>query len=640
MLYTALLVFWLIFAALLLGSGWFGASRRILQRDETVAGLRSDIIRLQRESAKLYAIFDRAHDGMVILSDQGCILFANPAFCRMLGRGLRDVLGRSPVDFTSPGDGPVEDTGPLALGGAMSGEGNAKFQVWRYRRKDGSQFWSQVSTSRHDSGTGESFSVLICRDVTRQIEAQQELELAQQKLKRAASHDAMTNVANRAELSRFLAREAGKAQAPDQHLGLINIDIDRFKAINDTHGHAAGDAVIMHVAATLRSAARSEDLVARLGGDEFVVACPDLPDLESLRTLTNRLFEAVSGIVAWNRRTLPCQVSVGAALSNSGERDMEEVMQRSDFALYEAKRAGRGRVAIYDNEVADHHLRQITLGRDLRHQIREGRLFFEFQPMLDLHTGQVMGLETLCRWNHPTEGFLSPARFLDLAAEQGLMAELDFCAMEAAIDQARRLVQGNHHGIRVSFNASSNLLAHPEFVERLLLRTADARLLPDALVIEVLETVVLGEEVDDSQQMRAIAALNEAGFRVVLDDFGTGYAGLAHLAQLPMAGVKIDRSLVQRVLTDETSRKITLTMLELCADLGLRVVAEGVESKEFADWLRDSGCRFAQGFWFSRPLASGAVSGFLETHDPAHFARRPPAPEPRASQWPELRLAT
>jgi len=573
-----------------------------------------------RTNEELGLIINNTSDGIVLLSMRGKVLWANDPYLAMHDFTLPEILDRNPLTFALP----PEDRPPRdeieAFRFDPSDPQWRELQIYRNIRKDGSLFWNQISLSFHEKEDDEPFVVLVCRDITRQIEAQDALEKTRAELDLAATRDSLTNLANRWSLMECLSALTRRVAAGDiVKAAVLQVDIDLFKQINDTHGHVAGDAVLCHVADVLAARADDDTLVARPGGDEFIVVIDGMSDPDLLKELADRLYRDISTGIYWQGRFIPTSVSIGGALFEPGDTEPDTVLIRSDYALYQAKRTGRGRAVIYDDTVRSRHERANRLGRHLRNEIEEGDLEFEFQPKLNVVTGEISGVETLVRWQHPTEGRLTPDRFLDLAVENGLMAELDYAAIDSLFTLGEDLAAEGRSDMRLAFNASPQLLADPDFLSRLSRKCREHRLEPDHVIIEILETVILSDGPSENPIMQTIRKLHGAGFRIVLDDFGTGHAGLAHLTELPISGIKIDRSLVRRIFEDETSHKIVLAIAELCNDLGLGLVGEGVETRETAEWLSLAGCDRLQGFWISPAIGADAFRAFLARHDPARF---------------------
>lgn len=599
--------------ALLIGAVWLG--RRL-----GVQSCRAELDAARHRNEDLSVILNNTSDGIVLLTMKGRVLWANDRYLAMHGLLLDDILGRNPLSYALP---PEERPDRQEIDRFHFDTADPQWknlQNYRNIRSDGSLFWNQISISFHEPDDADPFTILVCRDVTPQIEAQNALEHTREELSFAASHDSLTRLANRWSLMTRLSGISARVAAGEQvNTGVFHIDIDQFKQVNDTHGHPVGDAVLCHVADVLATRAGPGALVARPGGDEFIAILPDMTDLDALRDRAAALFNDISTGIYHDGRYIPTSVSIGAALFGPDDVDPDSVLIRSDYALYQAKRTGRGRSVIYDDELRARHQRTNRLGRHLRSGIKEGGLEFEFQPMLDVATGMISGIETLVRWQHPVEGRLPPDHFLDLAVETGLMATLDQSAIDAVFEAGRELVREGQTTPSLGFNASPELLADPELLTRLIRRADASGFCHDKVVIEIRETVVLGAAADRNPAMQTIRRLHDAGFQIVLDGFGTGYAGLTHLAELPLSGIKIDRSLVGRIFDDDSSRKIVLAIADLCKVLGLTLVGEGVETRAAADWLARSGCDRLQGFWLSPALPLDALLEFLAHHDAARY---------------------
>lgn len=552
---------------------------------------------------------EHASDGLVIQDMTGKVLWTNPAYCRILGLEPGDVIGRNPLEFALPPSKTPPPDEIAAFRYDPNDPAHQRLQLFKNQHSNGHQFWNQISVSFRKAADGRDSAILVCRDVTEQVERQKNLEEISAKLEHQASHDDLTGVANRASFLSFVSNAIGNNKTAT--IGLLHIDLDNFKDVNDTHGHSAGDAVLCHAASVIQQAIRPSDLVARVGGDEFVVVCPDSPDLTFLDQLANALLREIASPFSWSNRNLQIEASIGAALSDDALTDPEDLLVHADFALYEAKRAGRNQVALYDEKLHDLHAFRTRRASELAIAIKTGRLEYAFQPTMELATGQVEGLECLVRWNHPDEGMIPPDEFLPMVKDLGLMAQLDMLSMGAALRQKKKLNLAGFNDLKVAFNASPELLGHPDFLNRLVWGVEAEDIRRDHVTIEVLETTEFGSAVEKSTHAAIIRELREAGFRVHLDDFGIGFAGLSHLAMLDVSGVKIDRGLITDFIHNETSKKIVRRIIDLSNDLGLTVIAEGVEDWRTANALHQMGCGIIQGYWLSRPLPANTLPDFL-----------------------------
>lgn len=613
----------LILTLVLLAAG-LGAGVAIAVQAQGQARIRA-ALRSRLRMAEFHRLAtEDARDGLAIHDLDFTVLWANPAYLEMMGRTAEEVIGHSLFDYAfPPGEQPSRSETRALLRNMQADETMDRLRLLRNRRADGTLFWNQVHIGFRTTQGGETRVILVCRDITESVEQAEDLHRLRNRLAHEASHDALTGLANRTELRRFTDAALQAAAVNGERIAILRLDLDRFKEINDTHGHSAGDEALVHVAQRLRAALRRNDMVARVGGDEFVVVCPGVPDLPALERLGRSLSTALSKPFRHHGFDLFSRASIGCALSTPGQVGHQDLLLQSDFALYEAKRTGRGRVVVYDEALHRRHSRQQSRGADLREAVGAEALDHVFQPVVELAGGRVSGFETLVRWHHETEGLISPADFLPLAEDLGLLASIDLDSMEAALQMKRRLSTVGLGQAVLSFNASSDLLRHPSFVNRLVYGTESAGTERSQIAIEVLETTVFTDHGEHDSPARVIRDLRDAGFNVYLDDFGMGYAGLAHLAELAITGIKLDRALVRQLLTNTTSAKITGTIIDLCRELGLRVIAEGVEDAATARRLHQMGCPHVQGFWLSPPLPATEAIAWARAHDGVIPLHRP-----------------
>lgn len=577
-------------------------------------------MRLRRRLRIFRMVAEKSRDGLLLQHHDATILWCNQAYCDLLGRPRDFWIGKKPQKWVIPPEICPSDAEIEAFRFDQGGQDFQELPTMQNIRADGSRFWAQMSLSYVQRRRQDPLVVLSIRDVTEQVERAEALTEAKAELERAVNHDALTGLANRRKLVAHLDRALGQARVAGRRIGLIHVDLDKFKGINDTHGHAAGDAVLMAAAKALSEGLGKGDLAARIGGDEFILVLQSATTPDALERAAERLLKAVAQPVVWEDRRLHYGASLGLVMSDPATQSGEELVQCADFALYEVKARGRGDYAIYDGSLLRKQRDQQELADDLTEAVRGGDLHFHFQPIVDQAARSVVGIETLTRWHHADRGLTMPAKFLPTAQEIGLVEELDFAAMRAAFRAHDRLRQAGHAGLGVSFNASFQTLANTELVGRLTWE-ADARDVPHhELTVEILETVLVTEGVKDAQIVQQIGALSQAGFGTMLDDFGTGYAGLAHLARLQVGGIKIDHSLVNTMLTDQSSDVIVRSVLSLAQELGLEVIAEGVEAAEIAERLVAMGCRKMQGFGIARPMRLGAVLDWIPSYEAGEVA--------------------
>ena len=428
----------------------------------------------------------------------------------------------------------------------------------------------------------------------------------QEEIRHAALHDPLTGIANRRYLDERMAELAERCHENGDWLAVLHIDLDRFKHINDTAGHAAGDALLVHVADILRSRVRSDDFVARIGGDEFVVVCSGAGAMRSPGHIGDRIVKAASVPFEFEGRECWFGASIGIASARGRQIRPADLLVNADIALYRAKSHGRGRVEYFSNELQAEiiHTQQIADG--IRAGLARGEFVPHYQAQVDAKTCRITGFEALARWNHPSEGVLPPSAFLHIAEELNAVATIDRLILEATVADHRRWSDAGHAVPRLSVNVSARRLRESELIASL--RAMD---LPrGTLSFELLESVFLDDA--DETILWNIDMLKEMGIDVELDDFGSGHASIISLIKLGPDAIKIDRELIQTITADRSRRDLVRSLIDIGRSLNVRVVAEGVETADQATLLRHLGCDVLQGYYFSRPIPAADVPAFVE----------------------------
>lgn len=422
-----------------------------------------------------------------------------------------------------------------------------------------------------------------------------------------ARHDALTGLLNRAALLEDHAALLQARSAARPRSALLIIDLDRFKTINDTLGHAAGDLLLAQVGRTLRGSVRSGDLVARLGGDEFAVVLRDLGPGQDAAPLAFHLLATLrAASFTVESVTLAVDASIGVAVSPEHGRTVEELLQHADVAMYESKSTHRG-VTTYDPACDHYDVGQLGALVELREALDGGQLVLHFQPQLDLSSGAVVGAEALVRWNHPTRGLLLPQAFIPLAEPTGLIHPLTEWVLRAAVGQAVRW-RGQGHGLRVAVNISPRSLLEGDLPGTVRRALAEGDLAAHRLELEITETAVMG---DPERAAAVLTQLRAMGVGVAIDDFGVGQSSLAYLRRLPVTVLKLDRSIITHLLERPEDEAVTDAIIGLGHRLGLQVVAEGVETAGVQSRLTTLGCDTAQGYGISRPLPADVFDTWL-----------------------------
>jgi len=432
-------------------------------------------------------------------------------------------------------------------------------------------------------------------------------------LQQMAFYDQLTGLPNRSLFIDLVQREMLSAHRHQQQFGIFFIDLDRFKAVNDSMGHAAGDALLMEVARRLSDVLREVDVVCRQSGDEFLVLVRDIDHWESLGEMAQRVLRAIELPVVLANSPVKVSASIGISLYPEDGQDFETLIKHADIAVYQAKTLGRARYSYFHSELNSRLQANLELEQELAYAIGHNQLVLHYQPQVDAQSGQLVAVEALVRWQHPTRGLLYPGQFIGLAEESGRIAEMGVWTLREA---CRQLADWNARGVHVG-NMAVNVSAL-EFRDHRLLDSLQQALdasgiPPQNLEIEITESVLMAET-ETSQ--RIIERLRQIGVGIAIDDFGTGYSSLAYLKRLRPNQLKIDRSFVNDADTDSDSRAIVKGVVGLAEALGLNVVAEGVETAEQWAFLRESGCHTLQGYYIARPLTVEVLEQWLRERAP------------------------
>jgi diguanylate cyclase (GGDEF)-like protein len=420
---------------------------------------------------------------------------------------------------------------------------------------------------------------------------------------RQASHDALTGLANRELFRERAVKALEDSQRAEQPLAIMMIDLDHFKEINDTLGHQVGDELICEVAHRLEEARPAGATVARLGGDEFAVLLPDIPDLSVAEDVATYLLSVLGKSFSVGGVRLVVQASLGIALAPDHGDDVHTLMRRSDIALYEAKRE-RARFCAYTSEDEDTHTPQrLTILTDLRSAVEEDQLFLVYQPKIDMASGEVAGVEALVRWNHPTRGIQYPDTFIPLAENTGLIAPITWFVVERALRQVRTW-QESGIDLSVAVNLSVRHLTDMSLPDRIAVALERWGVAPSKLVIEVTENSIM---TDPKRATVVLQQLRRIGVEIAIDDYGTGHASLNYLKRFDIDELKVDKSFIMNLDPDSSDAIIVASTIELGHNLGLRIVAEGVEDPATLEWLGGLGCDIAQGFHIGRPMTPEAI---------------------------------
>jgi diguanylate cyclase (GGDEF)-like protein len=426
-----------------------------------------------------------------------------------------------------------------------------------------------------------------------------------------ATHDQLTDLPNRVLLRDRLDQAIHVGMREDRKLALFILDLDGFKEVNDTLGHYSGDRLLKHVALRLRAVVRGSDTLSRLGGDEFAILLPVIKENSDVIVVLKKIQNAFQTPFMLDGLKLEVQASIGVAVFPDHGTDVDTIMQRADVAMYAAKQNNQGYI-IYSTDYDKHSPRRLTLMGELRQAIDNDELLLHFQPKINIRTNTVTGAEALVRWQHPQHGFMSPDEFIPLAERTGLIKPLSMWVLKRAIEQAL-IWHGNKLKLNIAINISPSTLHDMELPDAITGLLASYTLAPHHITFEITEGSIIK---DPARALEILTRLANMGIRISIDDFGTGYSSLAYLKKMPASEVKIDKSFVLDMLENENDAAIVRATIDLAHNLGMKVVAEGVENKETADCLAELGCDILQGFYFSKPLAPREFLNWIGDHTP------------------------
>ncbi|MDP2006479.1 MAG: EAL domain-containing protein [Rubrivivax sp.] len=589
------------------------ASEGVAARDAAVAEREAQaaarhLQELQASERRFHSAFTHASIGMALMDFDGRILQANRALAGLLGE-TEQALEQRHFPALVDADDRAALQQQLGLAGGRDFESFTR-EV-RCPHPDGSTVWLALHCSFFTEPDAASPCLILqAQDVSARRRAEAGLE-------HLAFHDPLTGLPNRRRFHECLVSVLARYKAdPRRPWAVMFVDFDRFKLINDSLGHNAGDELLQQVARRVQEKLRPSDIVARLGGDEFAILAADIDHERDAVMLAERLMEALRQPFMLGEVELIATASIGITFSSIGYETAEEVLRDADTAMYKAKGAGKARYAIFDSSLHAAVSERLRLEGELRGAIAKGQLAVVYQPVFELGplpglgNGRLAGFEALVRWQHPQDGTLAPADFLPVAEESGLMLQLSDFVMHCACHQLRQwqLSDPNLAELTMSINLSAHDLAHPALVARVSRALVEAGVKPEHLTLELTENILMSQIEGVAGQL---AALRRLGAHLAVDDFGTGYSSLSHLSKLPIDSLKIDRSFIAHLQPGSDDAAVVGAIIQLGGSLRKVVVAEGIESASQMAQLRDLGCGFGQGFHMASPLSGPATGEWL-----------------------------
>lgn len=584
--------------------------------DIAIVATCEDISERKRAEETLYLrqrVIESSSNGIMITDSSlpdNPIIYVNPAFARITGYSQLESLGQNMYFLLG------DDREQIALMDIHTAlqekrEGSA---VLRCYRKDGGLFWNDLSVSPVQDETGNVANfVWVINDVT---EREQHEEL----LEYQANHDSLTGLPNRNLLADRITQSLANACRYNLRVAILFIDLDNFKFVNDSLGHALGDRMLIIQADRLQKCIRSGDTVARYGGDEFVVVVSNLEKSEDAATVAQHLQEQVSRPLTIDGHEFGITCSIGISLYPKDGQDVDSLLKNADAAMYRAKERNRNTFQFYTSEMNDRVVERMAIERHLRHALEMGELEMHYQPQIDLCSGRIIGVEALLRWHCPSLGNVSPGKFIPLAEETGLIVPIGEWVLKTCCLQNKAWQDAGLEPLTISVNLSARQLQKKELSGVIATILRETGLEARFLELEIVESMVM-QDVDST--VAIMRELKGLGVQLAMDDFGTGYSSLSYLKRFPFDRLKIDLSFVRDITSDSDSAAIARTIIAMAHNLNLRAIAEGVETKEQLEYLRLHGCDEIQGYYVSRPVSAREFEVLLRKN-----LWLPPLPEP------------
>ncbi|MFZ3154137.1 phosphodiesterase DibA [Pseudomonas sp.] len=580
---------------------WIQSRGRLLLDEhgqaERLIGTASDITQRRKDEDSLRqaaAVFDATQEGVLVTDARQQIVHCNPAFSRITGYSQAEILGQSPSLLKS---GRHDKSFYDSLWHALQNRGAWSGEVWN-RRKSGEIYpqWQCIRVI-HDEQGEISHYVAVFSDISALKRSQRELDYL-------AHHDPLSNLPNRLLFTERVEHALERAKRENRCASVLLVDLDHFKHINESLGHNIGDLLLKAVGERLAQQLNSGITLARLGGDEFGLLCEDCNSAANATSMAQLVLSCLKQSFNVNGQELFISASIGISLFDQNSQDVAQVLRNVDSALFKAKSSGREGYAFYTEELTQYARQRVELVSALRHALENDELRVYYQPLICLKSQRMIGAEALVRWQQPQRGLLPPGEFIPIAEESGLIAEIDAWVLEHACRQMVAWQAAGHELQFVAVNVSSRMFSRGELDLRVARILAETGLDPALLELEVTESAVMDNA---DAALALLGRLRELGLRLAIDDFGTGYSSLARLKRMPVHKLKLDQSFVRGLPRDQDDVAITRAVIALGHNLGLKVLAEGIEQAEQVELLQELGCDHAQGYHFGRPQPAAAL---------------------------------
>ncbi|WP_425607997.1 EAL domain-containing protein [Pontibacterium granulatum] len=552
-----------------------------------------------RVRLELYTNVYRQSRQAVLISDQNNqIISVNEAFTELTGYKEDEVRGHNPRILAS---GKVPTATYQRMWHALQDNGCWQGELWD-RTKDGRVYpkWININTVRDTAGKISNY-IASFSDITEQKNAEEQIQ-------HLSYHDPLTHLLNRFSFEERLSQAISVSQHEQRELAILFIDLDRFKDINDTLGHRVGDELLKAVAKRLKGKIKESDLLARLGGDEFTIAFTHFSNHNHLALKTSTLLESLSEPYEINDQPIYITPSIGVSVYPNDGETVPELMKHADAAMYHAKSLGRKNFQFHCSTISEQTQQRLNLGQQLNQALQDAQFELYYQPQIDTVCGNICALEALIRWHHPERGMVSPAEFIPVLEDSGLIEPVGEWVLRTACQQLADWHQQGFKHLRMSVNLSARQLRSTGLISQVTAALDHCGLSARALELEITESLAME---NPEQAIAILGQLSDMGISIAIDDFGTGYSSLAYLKKLPIQILKLDREFVSHIETDSNDAAISAATISLAHSLGLKVVAEGVETQQQHDFLQQQGCDYLQGYFHGRPMPPTEITAAL-----------------------------
>lgn len=583
----------------------------------TVIGLAFDqavaIERLRDSEQRFASTLALAAIGIAHVDDSGQFIYANPRLCQMLGYSESELLELTVRQISHAEDATLSDPMREKL---RRGEIESFKLEKRYVRKDGTPIWVSLTVAARRDRSGERmYDISIVEDITARKQAEERVQYL-------ATHDPLTGLPNRAMFWQLVALAIDSAKRRDCKVAILYIDLDRFKIINDSLGHEAGDVLLREMAARFRECLRGSDVLARLGGDEFVVLLPEVQGQAQPALVARLLLSAALRPVQIYSQECRVTASIGICLHPHEGQEDQDVMKHADLAMYHAKEQGKNTYQFYSEAAHTRSAGRILIETQLRHALERNEFALHYQAKVQLDTDVITGVEALLRWTNPSLGAIPPVQFIPVAEATGLILPIGRWVLRTACEQNARWLQAGLPPVRMCVNLSMLQLEDKGLINDLRTVLRESGLPPQLLELELTESMIMHNA---DRAVRVLTEIKALGIRLAIDDFGTGYSSLAQLKRFPVDTLKVDRSFIRDLPLDAGDRAIAEAIIAMGKTLSLTIVAEGVETPEQRAFLREKACDEMQGFYFSTPVPAEQFASLLREQLRPATGQTPPS---------------